>query len=159
MCAPQKGYGRPDNKGEEIINCHLITDPDILRLCVEIEAADFQCKVVYDLQEHTLDEDWWFAKLDMVRDWMDAQQVLMLFEPVACCMRRMEVPMLHRMVAKDPLVPPMKAISDKPTSAFVQMVEKIRPELSQDFSEPVSPPPKKKLKHSPKREDDEPQLF
>lgn len=159
VCAPKKGYGRPENKGEEIVNCHLITDPDILRLCVEVDGADFQCKVVFDLQEHTLDGDWWFAKLEMVRDWMEAQQVAMLFEPVACCMRRMEVPMMHRMVAKPRLAPPIEVISEKPTKAFVEMIDKLRPELVQDFREPVSPPPKKKPKHSPKREDDGPQLF
>ena len=157
MCAPQKGYGRPDNKGEEIINCHLITDPDILRLCVEIEAADFQCKVVYDLQEHTLDEDWWFAKLEMVRDWMDAQQVLMLFEPVACCMRRMEVPMAHRMVAKAPLAPPVE-LQEQRSAALAEMRESLeRVMRAEAKSEP--PPPKKKPKHSAKRGDDEPQLF
>jgi len=159
VCAPKKGYGRKENKGEEIINCHLIADPDIFRLCVEIEEVEFQCKVVYDLQEHTLDGDWWFAKLEMVKEWMDAQGIATLFEPVACCMRRMEVPMMHRMVTKSRLAPPIELQEQKPTGGFVAKVDVIERVLREEMSEPVSPPPKKKLKHSPKREDDEPQLF
>jgi len=156
VCAPKKGYGRKENKGEEIINCHLITDPDILRLCVEIDEVEFQCKVVFDLQEHDLNGDWWFAKLEMVKDWMNAQGVDALFEPVACCMRRMEVPMMHRMVTKSRLAPAKEVQEQKPAPQ-PDVIERV---VSQDFSEPVSPPPpKKKPKHSPKREEDGPQLF
>lgn len=155
MCAPKKGYGRKENKGEEIINCHLIADPDILRLCVEIEEVEFQCKVVYDLQEHTLDGDWWFAKLEMVKEWMDAQGIATLFEPVACCMRRMEVPMMHRMVTKSRLAPAKEVQEQKPAPQ-PDVIERV---VRVEISEPVSPLPKKKLKHSPKREDDGPQLF
>ena len=155
MCAPKKGHGRKETKGDEIINCHLIADPDILRLCVEIEEVEFQCKVVYDLQEHTLDGDWWFAKLEMVKEWMDAQGIATLFEPVACCMRRMEVPMMHRMVTKSRLAPAIEVQEQKPAPQ-PDVIERV---VRVEISEPVSPPPKKKPKHSPKREDDGPQLF
>ena len=64
--------------------------------------------------------------------------------------------MLARLVEKAPLVPPIKLVSEKPSTAFVEMVEKLRPELIKDFQAPASPVVKKKI---PKRADDEPQLF
>jgi hypothetical protein len=155
VCTPQKGVGRKDNKGEEIINCQLIFDQDIIRLCMDVEGVEFQCKVVYDLGD-PLDDAWWHTKLGLVNEWMDAHGVLTLFDAVACCMRRMEVPMLARLVGKAPLAPPIKVISDKPSTAFVEMMDKLKPELIQDFKAPATPPKKKSV---PKREDDEPQLF
>lgn len=155
VCTPQKGVGRKDNKGEEIINCQLIFDQDIIRLCMDVEGVEFQCKVVYDLGD-PLDDAWWHTKLGLVNEWMDAHGVLTLFDAVACCMRRMEVPMLARLVGNAPLAPPIKVISNKPSTAFVEMMDKLKPELIQDFKAPATPPKKKSV---PKREDDEPQLF
>lgn len=156
VCTPQTGVGRKENKGEEIINCQLIFDDDIIRLCMDVEGVDFQCKVVY-ARGDPLDNAWWQTKLGMVNDWMDAHGVLMLFDAVACCMRRMEVPMLARLVGDAPLAPPMRLATEKPSTAFVEMIDKLRPELVQDFQKPATPPPKKKMPKA--RADDEPQLF
>lgn len=137
MCKPKSG------KGEQTINCQLITDPDILRLWVEVEATEFQCKIVYDRQE-PLDGWWWDGKLALVKEWMEDFGCVDAFDAVALCLRKMEVPMLTKVAEGGSLASP-RMLSEKPTEGFMKFVDVIEKEVRAGMMKP--PPPAKKKRN------------
>ena len=103
-----QGKGKKDNKGDEIVNCQLMSDPDLLRLVFSIEERDFECKVSYCLRSQPNIDLWWVEKQSDITEWLTMRGHEELVMPVCSCVMRMLVPLRAKIAsgrAKQPLTP------------------------------------------------------
>lgn len=133
VCTPDSKKGKPLS-----VNCQLLTDSELIRLAVELEDHDFQCKVSYDLTNKMDVDDWWVGKREDLKEWMADMGVADFSEVVAECMMKMLVPIKSKTKGGG-LVP----VERKPVQA----------------TKPSAPEPALAKPKRVKRDDDEPQLF
>lgn len=108
VCSPKKGNGKADNKGEEIVNCQLMTDPDLIRLVISIEEREFECKVSYCLVSRPNIDLWWLEKEADLKEWLTLYGYEELVMPVCSCVMRMHTPLRAKIAsvrAEKPLTP------------------------------------------------------
>jgi hypothetical protein len=103
-----QGKGKKDNKGDEIVNCQLMLDTEIIRLVISIEEREFECKLTYHLALRPNPDLWWMEKQPDLKEWLTSHGHEQLVAPVCTCVMRMLTPLrakLKALVAIQPLVP------------------------------------------------------
>ena len=107
MCTPAVHKGKKDNKGDEIVNCQLLADPEIIRLVVQIEEREFECKLSYHLNARPNPDLWWLDKQPDLKEWLTLHGHEELVAPVCTCVMRMFTPLRAKIkeAGKQPLSP------------------------------------------------------
>jgi hypothetical protein len=111
VCTPTisvKKKGKKDNEGDEIVNCHLMFDADLIRLVIDIEERDFECKLSYSLNARPNPDLWWLDKQPDLKEWLTTHGHEELIAPVCTCVMRMFTPLrakIKELSTNKPLVP------------------------------------------------------
>lgn len=90
-----------------------MSDPALVRLVVEVEGREFECKVSYNLAEQMDFDRWWSFKSGDVREWLGDFGMGDLVDAVLTCMMRMHKPMQGKIreAREGGLIPAERAVA------------------------------------------------
>lgn len=134
MCEPNNG--KPSET--LIVNIQIMRDAELVRLVVDVEGRDFQCKVGYWLTEALPFGEWWEGKAQDMGEWLELAGLGEVRACVLACAMRMHTPMREALkgVVPNNKVKPMTFTVSEPTNSEVLRVQDVAP----------LPPPAKKSK-------------